>query len=803
MNRVILTNKHTFNGIIVAAVAVLWLLSNAAIAQIRVEAEDYDAMEGILTQQTLDAGGGLNVGWIDDGDWLSYDLAIPVTGDYALNIRYASQSGGGKLNVSIDDETPILVDMPATGGWQEWTTLQGPTLALTQGARTLTLVVVSGGYNLNRFELLLISPIDTDAPSTPEILSSRADEHTVELSWTQSSDMGSAVAGYQIFNGAQLLAYTTDSEYSIQKLAPQTLFSLSMVATDLAGNASDTVKLSIETLRITWPLSWSDEFDGTEVDRDKWNFQIGGGGWGNEESQYYTDGDNSRIENGELIIEVRQETIGTNDYTSSRMNTANKGDFLYGRVEVRAKLPSTGGTWPAIWTLPTDWIYGNWPDVGEIDIMEHSAHYDLNYVFATIHTKAYNHKDGTQFSGGKDFEDVVNTFHTYTLEWYPDRLDWYYDDIHVFTYDNPYLSLDEWPFDIPHHLLVNVAIGGGLGGEIDHDGVWPQQMVVDYVRMYDFELGAGDTTPPSEPSNLTGVVDGINVVLDWDISSDDQYVEKYYIFLDGNVVDSVSGSSYVLQCLKPESSVTVGVQARDFGGNTSPIISTNVTTEAITGIALTNRFEAEDFACVEGIETETCTDAGGGLNLAFIDAGDWVEYYIDVPERDTYYLFARVASLDSEGSFDLEDEAGNVLASVATPLTGGWQTWRSVVSDGFTLEAGIQKIRLRMTKSNFNINWLEFDTEVITATDDLFEDDLLVYPNPVTAGKLNIQLHETLAGPVGLLIYSLDGKIQHQCEQVLEAGATSINELALKPGVYTLHLRLPSGETQQQKLIIR
>jgi hypothetical protein len=255
--------------------------------------------------------------------------------------------------------------------------------------------------------------------------------------------------------------------------------------------------------------------------------------------------------------------------------------------------------------------------------------------------------------------------------------------------------------------------------------------------------------------------------------------------------------------LNPESSVTVGVQAKDFGGNNSDMATASFTTEGTTGISLSNRFEAESYACVDGIETETCTDAGGGLNLAFINTGDWVEYYIDVPETNIYYLFVRAASLASEGSFDLEDDAGNVLVSVLTPVTGGWQTWRSVVSDGFTLEAGIQKIRLRMTANNFNINWLEFDTEVITGTDDLFEDNLLVYPNPVTAGNLHIQLPETLAGPVGLLIYSLDGKVQYQCESSLVEGATSISDLALKPGVYTLHLRLPSGEILQKKLIVR
>jgi beta-glucanase (GH16 family)/ribosomal protein S19 len=235
-----------------------------------------------------------------------------------------------------------------------------------------------------------------------------------------------------------------------------------------------------------WQLVWSDEFDYQGYpDSNKWGYDIGAGGWGNQELQYYTNRlENARVENGRLIIEARKENYGGAQYTSARLKTRYKGDWLYGRIEVRAKLPGGTGTWPAIWMLPTDNVYGGWPNSGEIDIME-CVGYDPWRVYFTIHTAAYNHMLGTQKGSSTILNDPQNNFYTYALEWYPDRLDFYVDNVKYFTFYKEKDDYTVWPFDQRFYLILNIAVGGTWGGAQGVDpNVFPQRMEVEYVRVY-------------------------------------------------------------------------------------------------------------------------------------------------------------------------------------------------------------------------------------------------------------------------------------------------------------------------------
>ncbi len=243
---------------------------------------------------------------------------------------------------------------------------------------------------------------------------------------------------------------------------------------------------------LDYQLVWSDEFDYEGLPDDtKWGYDTGGHGWGNNELQYYTEGDNVRVTDGKLIIEARKEKHGEMDYTSTRLISKGKGDWLYGKIEVSAKLPRGRGTWPAIWMLPTDWEYGNWPNSGEIDIMEHVG-FDMNKVLGSVHTKAYHHSIGTHKSGYKVLEKVDEQFHVYAIEWLPDQIKFYMDGEMYFKFkpadfvETP--SFKEWPFDKRFHLLMNIAVGGNWGGQrgID-DSIWPQTMEIDYVRVYQAE----------------------------------------------------------------------------------------------------------------------------------------------------------------------------------------------------------------------------------------------------------------------------------------------------------------------------
>jgi beta-glucanase (GH16 family) len=240
---------------------------------------------------------------------------------------------------------------------------------------------------------------------------------------------------------------------------------------------------------LNYELVWSDEFDYEGLPDDtKWSYDVGGSGWGNHELQYYTEGENAYVKDGNLIIEARKEKYEGMEYTSSRLITKGKGDWLYGKIEVLAKLPDGLGTWPAIWMLPTDWEYGSWPASGEIDIMEHVG-YNQGTVHASVHTQSYYHKINTQKTATEYVEDVSEAFHIYMVEWLPDRVMAYIDGELYFTFaPNDYKSkptFKEWPFDKKLHLLLNIAVGGDWGGAQGVDEtIYPRQMLIDYVRVY-------------------------------------------------------------------------------------------------------------------------------------------------------------------------------------------------------------------------------------------------------------------------------------------------------------------------------
>jgi beta-glucanase (GH16 family) len=240
---------------------------------------------------------------------------------------------------------------------------------------------------------------------------------------------------------------------------------------------------------LTYQLVWSDEFDvDGKPDPQKWSYDIGGSGWGNRELQYYTDGDNVEIKDGKLIIEARKETIGPNNFTSTRLVSKNKGDWRYGKIEVVAKLPDVLGSWSAIWMLPTVSQYGGWPRSGEIDIMEYVVQ-DLDIIHGTVHTAKFNHLEGTQQGFSKQLSNVSETFNTYTIEWLPDQIRYYINGEYLYRF-MPSLYLNcptsqQWPFDIPFHLILNIAVGGNWGGArgVAEEG-WPTTMEIDSVRVY-------------------------------------------------------------------------------------------------------------------------------------------------------------------------------------------------------------------------------------------------------------------------------------------------------------------------------
>ena len=265
------------------------------------------------------------------------------------------------------------------------------------------------------------------------------------------------------------------------------------------GNAIITLATNIEsvTARVavehTWgdyKLVWSDEFDGSALDETVWSYNTGGSGWGNNEKQYYTSRpENIRVKNGMLEIEARKEQYENNEYTSARIMSKNKKTFTYGKMEARIKFPGGKGTWPAFWMMGNT---GNWPNCGEIDIIEHIGSQDTRASFA-LHTVMKNGTKGNNWAKTHFFDYPLSAdFHTYGIEWAQeekegkDVIRFFVDDVqYAEVWEEQIDNNDYWPFNKPFFFIINLAIGGNMGGTVD-DAIFNQQriMYVDWVRVW-------------------------------------------------------------------------------------------------------------------------------------------------------------------------------------------------------------------------------------------------------------------------------------------------------------------------------
>lgn len=240
-----------------------------------------------------------------------------------------------------------------------------------------------------------------------------------------------------------------------------------------------------------WKLTWSDEFNASSLDQTKWILEVGGTGWGNEELEYYTDRpQNVFLKDGNLVIQARQEKYTGRDgvsrnYTSARLKTAGKFSQTYGRFEARIKIPAGQGMWPAFWMLGDDIDKAGWPACGEIDIMENIGK-EPSIVHGSIHGPGYVGADGIEapftLPAKRQFAD---DFHIFAVEWEPDAIRFYVDETLYVTRTRADLHPGwKWVFDHPFFLLLNLAVGGDWPGNPDATTVLPQNMLVDYVRVY-------------------------------------------------------------------------------------------------------------------------------------------------------------------------------------------------------------------------------------------------------------------------------------------------------------------------------
>lgn len=507
-------------------------------------------------------------------------------------------------------------------------------------------------------------------------------------------------------------------------------------------------------------LVFEDEFDGTEVNTDNWTLLTGDGtdfglpaGWGNNELQFYKP-ENATVANGFLTITAKEESVEGYDYTSARMISENKQDFKYGRFEMRAKMPIGQGIWPAYWMFFTGpGEYGGWAASGEIDIMEYIGS-DPNRVFGTIH---YGQPAPNNLNTSIDYFLPSGTFnddfHTFAMEWEPGEIRWYVDNelyaTQTIWWSNggPYPA----PFDQDFHLLLNLAVGGNLPGNPDASTVFPQEYIVDYVRVYQstdiptVDLSVSNTTPapgadltitadPSAPLGISKVEYfqgefklGETTAAPHEITvanvaegqyrlrakiTDEAGKINYSDFIDVSVGSSTQGPYSMRPVPIPG---VVEAEFYDVGGQ--DVAYNDSAPELNSG----SRFAGNIFRSDEGVDLEATADEGGGLNVGFTEVGEFLEYTIEVAETGSYNIDLRVASLNSTGPIRLEFDGADRTGPVSFEATGGFQTWADVRIPNVPLDAGVQVMRVRFEGVAVNLNKITI-SEAGAPTEVVFDD---------------------------------------------------------------------------------
>ncbi|HTB23205.1 MAG TPA: family 16 glycosylhydrolase [bacterium] len=394
-----------------------------------------------------------------------------------------------------------------------------------------------------------------------------------------------------------------------------------------------------------WTLVWNDEFNGaanTSPDSTRWTYDLGGGGWGNGELETYTNSTSNVYQdgNGHLVIEA----LDNGGYTSARMKSQGLFDQAYGMIEASIELPAGttegSGLWPAFWMLGSNINTATWPLCGEIDIMENIGQYDTNtqnggHIHGPVEPGGgdYNGGDGVGTTYTLPAGQAMNTaFHLYAVSWTPTSITYYVDGVAYQTLTAANLpGGGEWVFNHPFFIIMNLALGGPVGGAVTCS--FPQQMLVDYVRVY--KLTDNGTSPygGTAPS-LPGTIQAVN-----------------YDSYDDTADPTEPGEGFAYNALN--STQTNGVYR--------------------TG---------------DAVSTEDCSDTGGGYDYDYTSPGQWLQYSVSVAQTGSYTLDARVASDGPGGTFHVDVDGTAVTGELSCPDTGGWQTWTDVTAGGINLTAG-------------------------------------------------------------------------------------------------------------------
>ncbi|NNT72861.1 family 16 glycosylhydrolase [Flavobacterium sp. IMCC34852] len=527
-------------------------------------------------------------------------------------------------------------------------------------------------------------------------------------------------------------------------------------------------------------LVWSDEFDNNgAVNSSKWHHQTqlpAGGSWFNGEVQHYTDQlTNSFVNSGFLNIVAKKEPYTsqgiTKQYTSARLNS--KFSFLYGRVDVRAKIPTNQGTWPAIWMLGKnvnedggffDSQFGttNWPACGEIDIMEHgiTPSQPVNYIQSALHTPSSF--GNTTNIGGTIANNLGNDFHVYSMNWSPFQISFLLDGVVFYTYNPAVKTPSNWPFNAEQYLLLNIAMGG-VAGAIPSNFT-QAAMEIDYVRVYQNTLV--DTQAPTNFTASIGTVTSSTIELLLNAEDNSGNV-NYNITYSGGTIALANPSgvprSVIVPNLMPNTNYTFSVTASDLAGNTfvaNPIVL-NATTSGVIGCS--------------GTDTEAQAGTFSiGYNYAFETIGTDVKITFEMLDTDKVGVVAFLWRQSPFTEYQMTNVSGNIFTKTITGQTIG-STISYAVKFAYAGGLSVTRFFSYVVGSNCALD--------IPTSSELSQ---LCYPNPVE-GILHLQLqdHHNQISLTDIL-----GK--KHFEMVVSA-REDINMSDLKPGIYFLRIQNSRG----------
>jgi beta-glucanase (GH16 family) len=552
--------------------------------------------------------------------------------------------------------------------------------------------------------------------------------------------------------------------------------------------------------KAAWSLVWADEFNGTSLNTADWNYDIGTGcpdlcGWGNNELQYYRS-QNVAVTGGNLVITAKAESYGGSSFTSGKIHTRGKQSFLYGRMEMRAKLPVGGGMWPAFWMMPQDDAYGGWAASGELDIME-SAN-NIDFIGGALHYGGqWPSNTSTSSSTSMGGASYADDFHIYAVEWEPDEIRWYVDDLHFMTrtssqwYSDGAPGNPRAPFDQAFYIILNAAVGGNYTGCLDAGCITaqlPQQYLVDYVRVYEdipnelptvaitapnagAVLPAGDITITATASDADGSISVVEFYNGAALLGQDTTAPYAFTWTSvGNgcydivarAIDDLGGTA------EAAVDITVGLGCGQLPYLGAPRVLPGVVQaedydEGGQGVAYNDNESANQggqYRTAEGVDIEVCADTGGGFNVGWMVAGEWLEYTVVVPAAGRYTVDARVASLANSGSFRLEFGGVDATGDISFAPTGGWQTW-TTASGTMELQAGTQIMRFVAMATDFNLNSFDIRLDALSDVPGAAAAGTVLhpcYPNPFNPSTtIAFELAEPATVTLG--IYDVAGRL--------------------------------------------